>query len=99
MHQVFQPDEQKNQCPYCKADLKEVVWHTHFESIKMYKGFPCKCGHLITLPMSFLGSDHDNWDGTNAWCRYPNIKRVKSKEKIKTLESKIKIVKEYKMHP
>jgi len=46
------------------------------------------------VPVSFLGSGHDNWDGKHSWKTSSKIKIPKTKKKIKTLESKIKILSE-----
>ena len=99
MHQVFRTEDQKDQCPYCHSNLKDAEWDTHFESTRLYKSVTCNCGRFISIPMCFLGSGHDTWDPKEGWRRQPNIKIPKTKQKIKTLESKIKVIKEYSHHP
>jgi hypothetical protein len=99
MHQIFNIADQKLQCPYCHKDLNNASWHSHFESIKMYKAFHCECGRFLSLPVDFFGSGHDNWDKKESWKSYRGIKISKTKNKIRTLESRLKIVKEYKLHP
>jgi hypothetical protein len=99
LHQGFNTDDQKIQCPYCRTDLSDKEWHTHFESVRMYKAFHCTCGKFLSVPVKFLGSGHDNWDKKNSWIHYSNIKIPKVKEKIKSLESRIKILKDAKTPP
>jgi hypothetical protein len=52
------------------------------------------CGKEIMLPVNFLGSGHDNWDGKSTWKSSKDIKFPKTSKKIKTLESRIKILSE-----
>lgn len=99
LHQGFNLKDQKSQCPYCHADLKDAEWHSHFESVIMYKAFHCSCGKFLSIPMNFKGSGHDNWDKKNSWTSNSDIRIHKMKEKMRTLESRIKIIGEIKGPP
>jgi hypothetical protein len=99
LHQAFTLVDQKTQCPYCHSSLHDEVWNSHFEHTRMYKVLNCSCGKCLSVPVSFLGSGHDNWDKKESWKDHSNVRIRKTQNQMKTLESKIKILKEYSMHP
>ena len=99
MHHIFNIVDQKNQCPYCHRELHESPWHSHFDSIKMYKSNDCECGKRVHIGVNFNGSGHDTWDKKEHWRLDPKITKHKTIGKVKNLESRIEIVKTYSMHP
>ena len=99
LHHSFAIDGFKEQCVYCSTSFEDQSWATIHHGVKMYKSTTCpKCSHHVMLPVDFLGSGHDGWDGKQEWKSSPTITFSKSSKKIKTLESKIKILSE-KTHP
>jgi len=76
---------QREECPYCKNDLKENEWKSLFDLQKHYKETPCgKCGEKILIRMHFDGSGHDCWDQNGEFCK------LVGKPSVKTLEEKIR---------
>jgi DNA-directed RNA polymerase subunit RPC12/RpoP len=99
LHHTFTIKDQKNQCVHCSNTLKDIKWENVHQGIQLYKSTFCpECKYHILIPVDFLGSGHDNWDGKNSWVSESNIIIPKNKHKMKTLESKIKILSE-KKHP
>jgi hypothetical protein len=94
MHHVFTINDQMNQCPYCTKDLNNVKWHSHFESIRMYKSFHCDCGKVVSMAVNFLGSGHDNWDKKESWKNSPEISFHKPTGIVRPLEARIQLIKE-----
>ncbi len=88
---IFKADDQKAQCGYCGEIFDKKFWQSHFESELHYKKFLCKCGKEVTIKVDFIGSGHDSWDGTEGW-KEDFKEEIKGKTKIKTLESKIKVI-------
>ena len=76
---------QKICCLYCKRDLEKKEWKSEFSGGTHYKTTKCECGQVVRIPVEFGGSGHDNWSGKE---------EKKTKNNIKTIESKINVVKE-----
>lgn len=94
LHHSFTTQDFKRQCMYCSTSFDEIKWDNIHVGTRLYKHSNCSCGKVIMVPVNFLGSGHDNWDGKNSWKTSSMIKVPKTKKKIKTLESKIKILSE-----
>ncbi len=88
-------------CPYCSATISEKVWKTDFEVHNHYKTLKCECGKKIRVKLDFISSGewenhHNRTNGKREKSREPELLGIKSKEThVETLETKIKIVKEY----
>jgi hypothetical protein len=65
----------------------------------MYKSNDCECGKRIHIGVNFTGSGHDSWDKKEPWREDPKITKPRTIGKVKSLESRIEIVKTYSMHP
>ena len=95
LHHSFDPQNSKTQCPYCASDFAENSWESFHDRFKMYKVCTCEnCRRQITLPVNFLGTGHDGWDGKNKWSMKSEISVEVSKEQLAPLETRIKILSE-----
>ncbi|MCB9358385.1 hypothetical protein H6503_00480 [Candidatus Woesearchaeota archaeon] len=96
LHHTFNEQNFKSQCIYCGTDFSELSWNTINEGISTYKEIPkCPgCDRHITVPIGFLTSGHDAWDGKHNWLNEDGIKIEKTSHKMKNLESQIKILSE-----
>lgn len=95
LHHSFSIQDLKRQCVYCSTPFSEASWKSIHEGTQLYKTMNCSCcGKHIMIPVSFLGSGHDSWDGKHSWVSDPRIKVSKTNKKIKNLESRIKILAE-----
>ncbi|MFT4297695.1 MAG: hypothetical protein ACMXX5_00715 [Candidatus Woesearchaeota archaeon] len=95
LHHCFTIQNQKFQCIRCSSPLHDSKWSNHHEGTQLYKSAICpSCSYDIMIPVDFLGSGHDNWDGVSSWTSDSSIVIPKTKNKIKTLESRIKILSE-----
>jgi DNA-directed RNA polymerase subunit RPC12/RpoP len=95
LHHCFTIQNQKTQCLRCSTPLNNSKWDNVHEGIQLYKSTLCPCcDYKIIIPVNFLGSGHDNWDGEHSWMSESNIVIPKNKQKIKTLESQVKILSE-----
>jgi len=92
--------DQKAQCPYCRKDISGSTWDTEHDLRQFYKTIDCECGKSLRIRITdFMGSGHDSWDGTHSWKTQEGIEPDgKSPRRIKTIEDKIKVVKELKGH-
>jgi len=80
---------------YCSTTFDKISWETIHEGVQMYKSTFCpNCNRHITIPVDFLGSGHDDWDGKHSWKFDQNVTFPKTKKKVKNLEAKIKIISE-----
>lgn len=60
-------DNLRNVC-YCGHHLTDKEWCSEFPEDKHYKSICCdECGRKVFVNVDFLGSGHDNWDGTLSW--------------------------------
>jgi len=94
LHHTFTIQDFKEQCPYCSTQFEDVEWESVHEGTQLYKRLLCDCGKEIMIPAGFLGSGHDGWDGKHSWKGGSNIKMAKTRKKVKSLESRIKILSE-----
>jgi hypothetical protein len=51
------------QCRVCKKEVDKKQFQSVFEANQHYKTTKCDCGNNITIPVTFAGSGHDEWDG------------------------------------
>jgi hypothetical protein len=99
LHHAFEVADFKLQCVYCSERLDESSWESVHEGTILYKTLSCpRCSRSLMVPLTTLGSGHDNWDGKHSWTTSQGVSIVKSKEKMRNLESRIKIISE-KTHP
>ncbi|MFT4343224.1 MAG: hypothetical protein ACMXYE_00585 [Candidatus Woesearchaeota archaeon] len=95
LHHSFNLINNRTQCPYCASDFSQSSWESFHDRLKMYKVCTCeKCRRQIALPVDFLGSGHDGWDGQNKWSMTADITVEKTNHTLTPLESKVKILSE-----
>lgn len=73
------------QCRVCKKELDKSKFQSVFEANKHYKTIKCKCGNTVTIPVTFSGSGHDEWDGEIEKKRRRRINRKKIKVERKII--------------
>ena len=73
-------------CPYCSVEVSGRVWRSDFDIDIHYKSLKCGCGKKISVKLDFITSGE--------WERQ-QVPEKKEGQKMHTLETKIKLLKEY----
>ncbi len=82
----------KTFCNYCKHELPQENFKSEWNSHVHYKTQTCPhCSRDVRIVVDFESDGHDTWNGID------KFKTSKENGKIRTLEEKIKIVKEIEM--
>jgi len=76
----------KEVCLYCGRSMENKHWLSMHHREILYKILHCECGRKAMVRMPFFGSGHDSWNSIVL----DEPKHLKTK--IRTLESKIKIL-------
>ncbi|MFH0979186.1 MAG: hypothetical protein V1837_07870 [Candidatus Woesearchaeota archaeon] len=79
---------QKETCLYCGRSMDQRQWNTMHHREVLYKVTHCECGKKAMIRMNFYGSGHDTWGNNLISDRLKN----EHKTKLRTLESKLKLV-------
>ena len=80
-------EQQREQCMYCGRSLKESKWRSEHHREVLYTISYCECGKKVFVRMPFQGSGDVKVSRSTV---FPESR--KRKTKLRTLESKIKVL-------